>query len=169
MAGITATGALIATGLHAAAGGSGFSRAVAGTGPVFLAFLAIHVPAGLTAVISGAIAATAPKRHGRHTRADTHQDMSPQAGVLLADLPLQADGPGQQQRHPQFAGLAPPLAAERVRSRGYCRLHQGDIHASLLSPDCDCPGKPSQYLPGHACVMFVLAGRAPGDLKPSGS
>ena len=71
MAGISATGALIATGLHAAAGGSGFSRAVADTGPVFLAFLAIHIPAGLTAVISGAIAATAPKRHGRHTRAGT--------------------------------------------------------------------------------------------------
>jgi lysylphosphatidylglycerol synthetase-like protein (DUF2156 family) len=69
MTGISATGTLIATSLHAAAGGSGFSRAVAGTGPAFLAFLAIHIPAGLTAVISGAIAATAPKRHGRHTRA----------------------------------------------------------------------------------------------------
>src|SRR5690242_21544093 len=71
MTGVSTTGALIATGLHAAAGGSGFSRAVAGTGPVFLAFLAVHVPAGLTAVISGAIAATASKRHGRHTRAGT--------------------------------------------------------------------------------------------------
>jgi hypothetical protein len=47
MTGISATGALLAAGLHAAAGGSGFSRAVAGTGPVFLAFLAIHIPAGL--------------------------------------------------------------------------------------------------------------------------
>ena len=71
MAGISATGALLAAGLHAAAAGSRFSRAVAGTGPVFLAFLAIHVPAGLAAVISGALAATAPKRHGRHTRAGT--------------------------------------------------------------------------------------------------
>jgi lysylphosphatidylglycerol synthetase-like protein (DUF2156 family) len=71
MTGISATGALLAAGLHAAAGGSGFSRAVAGTGPVFLAFLAIHVPAGLAAVISGALAATAPKRRGRHTRAGT--------------------------------------------------------------------------------------------------
>jgi lysylphosphatidylglycerol synthetase-like protein (DUF2156 family) len=69
MAGIGATGALLAAGMHAAAGGSGFSRAVAGTGPVFLAFLAIHVPAGLAAVISGAVAATAPKRRGLHTRA----------------------------------------------------------------------------------------------------
>ena len=47
MTGISATGALLAAGLHAAAGGSGFSRAVAGTGPVFLAFLAIHIPADL--------------------------------------------------------------------------------------------------------------------------
>jgi hypothetical protein len=54
MAGISATGALLAAGLHAAAGGSGLSRDVAGTGPVFLAFLAIHIPAGLAAVISGA-------------------------------------------------------------------------------------------------------------------
>jgi lysylphosphatidylglycerol synthetase-like protein (DUF2156 family) len=66
----SATGTLLAVGLHAAAG-SGLSQAVAGTGPVFLAFLAIHVPAGLAAVISGALAATAPKRHGRHTLAGT--------------------------------------------------------------------------------------------------
>jgi hypothetical protein len=70
MAGTSATGALLAAGLHAAAGGSGFGRAVAGTGPVFLAFLAIHVPAGRAAMISGA-GATAPKRHGRHTRTGT--------------------------------------------------------------------------------------------------
>ena len=57
--------------LHATGGTSGFSTAIAGTGPVFLAFLAVHVPAGFTAVISGAVAATAPKRHGRHTRAGT--------------------------------------------------------------------------------------------------
>lgn len=67
---ITGTAALLAAGLHATAGG-GFSRAVAGTGPVFLAFLAVHIPAGLAAVISGALAATAPKRCGRHTRAGT--------------------------------------------------------------------------------------------------
>jgi lysylphosphatidylglycerol synthetase-like protein (DUF2156 family) len=38
---------------------------------VFLALLAIHVPAGLAAVISGALAATAPKRRGWHTRVGT--------------------------------------------------------------------------------------------------
>jgi len=69
--GISAAGALLAAGLHAAAAGTGFSRAVAGTGPVFLAFLAIHIPAGLAAVISGALAAAAPKRRGRHTRCGT--------------------------------------------------------------------------------------------------
>ena len=69
--GDTSAGALLAAGLHAAVAGSGLSRAVAGTGPVFLAFLAVHVPAGLVAVISGALAATAPKRRGRHTQAGT--------------------------------------------------------------------------------------------------
>jgi len=48
---------------------SGFGQALAGAGPAFLAFLAVHVLAGLTAVIGGALAATAPKRRGRHTRA----------------------------------------------------------------------------------------------------
>jgi lysylphosphatidylglycerol synthetase-like protein (DUF2156 family) len=68
---VSTAGALLAAGLHAAGGGSGFSQAVAGTGNVFLALLAIHVPAGLAAVISGALAATAPKRRGWHTRVGT--------------------------------------------------------------------------------------------------
>jgi lysylphosphatidylglycerol synthetase-like protein (DUF2156 family) len=63
----SAAAALLAAGLHAAAPGGGLGRAVAGAGPAFLAFLAVHVPAGLAAVISGALAATAPKRRGRHT------------------------------------------------------------------------------------------------------
>ena len=45
----------------------GFSRDLSGVGDTFLAFLAIHVLAGLTAVVSGLLAATAPKRRGRHT------------------------------------------------------------------------------------------------------
>ncbi len=47
----------------------GFGHGLAGTGTVFLAFLAAHVLGGLTAVISGLLAATAPKKRGRHTRA----------------------------------------------------------------------------------------------------
>jgi hypothetical protein len=42
---------------------------VGSTAPVFLAFLAIHVIAGLTAVITGAIAALARKGSPRHVRA----------------------------------------------------------------------------------------------------
>jgi hypothetical protein len=38
-------------------------------GPVFTAALALHVAAGLTAVISGTLAATAKKQPGRHPRA----------------------------------------------------------------------------------------------------
>jgi uncharacterized membrane protein HdeD (DUF308 family) len=42
---------------------------VGSTAPVFLAFLAVHVAAGLTAVITGAIAAFARKGSPRHIRA----------------------------------------------------------------------------------------------------
>jgi uncharacterized membrane protein len=38
-------------------------------GPIFAAALVIHILAGLTAVVSGALAATAKKRPGRHPRA----------------------------------------------------------------------------------------------------
>jgi lysylphosphatidylglycerol synthetase-like protein (DUF2156 family) len=68
--GIATAGTLLAAGLHAT-GGNGFDRAIAGTGPVFLGFLVLHIPAGLTAVIAGPLAATAPKRHGRHTCSGT--------------------------------------------------------------------------------------------------
>lgn len=45
--------------------------AVPDAGPVFLAALALHVAAGTTGVIAGALAATAGKRPGRHPRAGT--------------------------------------------------------------------------------------------------
>jgi hypothetical protein len=40
-------------------------------GPVFLVALAVHVLAGGVGVVTGALAATATKRQGRHTRAGT--------------------------------------------------------------------------------------------------
>jgi multisubunit Na+/H+ antiporter MnhG subunit len=42
---------------------------VGSTAPVFLAFLAVHVPAGLTAVAAGATAALSRKGSARHVRA----------------------------------------------------------------------------------------------------
>src|SRR5215470_12998548 len=42
---------------------------VGSTAPVFLAFLAIHVLGGITAVVSGAFAAIARKGSPRHVRA----------------------------------------------------------------------------------------------------
>lgn len=39
--------------------------------PLFVAVLAVHVFAGLTGVVAGALAATARKRRGRHPRAGT--------------------------------------------------------------------------------------------------
>jgi hypothetical protein len=46
-----------------------FGDQVGSTAPVFLAFLAVHVLAGLTAVITGALAALARKGSPRHIRA----------------------------------------------------------------------------------------------------
>jgi hypothetical protein len=46
-----------------------FGDQVGSTAPVFLAFLAIHILAGLTAVATGAIAAMAHKGSPRHIRA----------------------------------------------------------------------------------------------------
>jgi hypothetical protein len=46
-----------------------FGDQVGSTAPVFLAFLAVHVLAGLTAVITGAIAALARKGSPRHIQA----------------------------------------------------------------------------------------------------
>jgi hypothetical protein len=42
---------------------------VANAGPLFLAALALHVLAGMTCVVAGALAATARKRPGRHPKA----------------------------------------------------------------------------------------------------
>ena len=39
--------------------------------PAFLAVLVVHVAAALTCVVAGAVAALAPKRRGRHSRAGT--------------------------------------------------------------------------------------------------
>jgi hypothetical protein len=46
-----------------------FGDQVGSTAPVFLAFLAVHVAAGLTAVITGAIAALTHKGSPRHVKA----------------------------------------------------------------------------------------------------
>jgi hypothetical protein len=46
-----------------------FGLPIPDAGPVFAVALAVHVACGLTAVIAGALAATARKRPGRHPRA----------------------------------------------------------------------------------------------------
>jgi hypothetical protein len=47
----------------------GLGLPIPDAGPVFTAALAVHIPSGMTAVIAGALAATARKRPGRHPRA----------------------------------------------------------------------------------------------------
>lgn len=46
-----------------------FGLPVPDAGPIFAAALVVHVAAGLTAVVTGALAATARKQSGRHPRA----------------------------------------------------------------------------------------------------
>jgi hypothetical protein len=46
-----------------------FGLPIPDAGPVFALALAVHIAAGLTAVIAGALAATATKRPGRHPKA----------------------------------------------------------------------------------------------------
>ncbi|WP_148086322.1 hypothetical protein [Micromonospora sp. HM5-17] len=46
-----------------------FGIEVPDAGPVFLAALTVHIPAGVVAVVAGTVAALAPKRRGRHPRA----------------------------------------------------------------------------------------------------
>lgn len=48
-----------------------FGLAIPAAGPVFSAALAIHIAAGLTCVVTGAVAARARKRPGRHPRFGT--------------------------------------------------------------------------------------------------
>ena len=46
-----------------------FGLPIPDAGPLFAAALVVHIAAGLTAVIAGALAATATKRPGRHPKA----------------------------------------------------------------------------------------------------
>src|SRR5262245_14986255 len=46
-----------------------FGLPIPDAGPVFAVTLALHIAAGLTAVVAGALAATARKRSGRHPKA----------------------------------------------------------------------------------------------------
>ncbi len=116
--------AISTAGLLLAGGASGFSRAGAGAGPVFLAFLAIHVAAGLAAVISGALAAAAPKHHGRHTR----------TGAIYYWA--------ARHRHPPVT--RPGQGRIRQQAEQRCR-HSGEAHGSGdsgASSGCDPPAHP---------------------------
>ena len=48
-----------------------FGLEIPDAGPIFYAALVAHIVAGLTCVVTGALAATAPKRPGRHPVAGT--------------------------------------------------------------------------------------------------
>ena len=75
-------------------------------------------------------------------RADPDQGVGAQPGVLLPDLPLQADRRGQDQGQAQLGGLPPALAVERGRlARLQCyRIDRNHLVRLTLGPaeDVSC-------------------------------
>jgi hypothetical protein len=59
------------TDLASQAAGAGGGLIPPGGSTAFHLLLAVHIPAGLTGVVTGAVAALSPKRHGRHPRFGT--------------------------------------------------------------------------------------------------
>lgn len=123
-AGMSIAGAGLAAGLHAAAGGSSFDSALAAAGPLFEAFLAIHVAAGLTAVVSGVLAATAGKRRGRHTQSGTVYFWAI-AVVSATAIPLAALRPASDWYLAVLGALAFTLAAAGRHIRRHPRGRLG--------------------------------------------
>lgn len=79
-------------------------------GPVFLTALALHVLAGIVAVIAGAVAALAPKRRGRHAPAGTVFVIG--IAVVVTTAAVMATIRWQQNRHLlAIATVAAALAA----------------------------------------------------------
>jgi len=65
-----------------------FGLPIPDAGPVFAVALAVHIAAGLTAVIAGALAALAGKRPGRHPRAGRSYMIA--LGVIFATAAVMA-------------------------------------------------------------------------------
>jgi|SRR5689334_17345195 hypothetical protein len=66
-------------------------------GPLFLAALAVHIAAGLTAVLAGLVACSAPKRAGRHPRAG-HVYLAA-VGAVVATATIMAAVRWREDRH----------------------------------------------------------------------
>lgn len=138
-AGISIAGASPVAGLHAVAGSGSFDSALAGAGPLFVAFLAIHVPAGLTAVTSGVLAATAPKRRGRHTRSGTVYYWAI-AVVAATAIPLASLRPASDWYLAVLGALAFSLAAAGRHIRRHPR------------------GRLARRWPGHVPHILAMGG-----------
>ncbi len=85
-------------------------------GPVFLAALALHVPAGLVAVAAGGMAALAPKRRGRHPRAGLVFAVA--VAVIVVTAGIMAAVRWRENRHLlAIATLTAALVAVGLRAR----------------------------------------------------
>jgi hypothetical protein len=108
--------------------------------PVFLAALGVHVAAGLTGVIAGALAATARKRAGRHPRAGTAYLWA--LATVFATAAIMAGMRWHHDAH-LFAIATVALGlglvgwrARRRRRRGWVRRHaigMGGSYIALLT------------------------------------
>ncbi|WP_327002181.1 hypothetical protein OHA72_44740 [Dactylosporangium sp. NBC_01737] len=105
-------------------------------GTLFLAALAVHVTAGVTAVVAGVLATTAPKRAGRHPK--TGAVYLSATGVVFATATVMAALRWRHDRHLfAIAGVTLGLAmlgwwARRRRPRRWTAWHGSAMAGSYI-------------------------------------
>ena len=104
--------------------------------PLFLAFIAVHVAAGLTAVIAGAIAMLSRKRPGRHPQAGTVYFWA--LAVVFVTMSALAFSRWSEDYHLFILGLLSFVAAtigRRARRKlwpSWPRIHMTGMGASYI-------------------------------------
>ena len=104
--------------------------------PLFLAFVALHIAAGLTAVIGGAVAMLAPKQPGRHPLAGTNYYWA--LAVVFATTSALAFSRWSEDYHLFILGLLSFVAAmigRTARQRlwpSWARIHMTGMGSSYI-------------------------------------
>ncbi len=106
-------------------------------GPVFLAALGVHIPAGIVAVVAGTVAALAPKRRGRHTAAGTV--FLGAVAVIAATAAVMAAVRWEHGRHLLAVAVVTAVlagtgwAARRRRRRRWLLLHGAAMAGAFIA------------------------------------